>query len=98
MHEGDKNKITLKIHNGLYRFLRMQLVLKIVRGKFQRVMDIKLSTVMWQFMLVYLDDVFIFLRYVEEELDPLQAIMGLLSRASLSMRMDKCFFCKDNID
>lgn len=61
-------------------------------------MDIILTTVKCQFELVYQDDVVIFSRSVEEHLDRVQYVLGLLLRASISLELKECFFIEDCID
>lgn len=41
-------------------------------------MDIIVSTEMWKFALVHLDDVLIYLKFVEENLDNVGTLLGLL--------------------
>lgn len=65
---------------------------------FQRAIDFILSTVKWWFALVYLHDVFIFLRSVKEHLNHLQTVLELLSRARVSLELKKCFFLEGDID
>lgn len=51
---------SLTLHHGLYRFARMQFVLRNAPGTFQQTMEVTLSPVRWQFSLVYLSDIIIF--------------------------------------
>lgn len=53
---------------------------------------------MWWFVLGYLKDVVIFWRSVEEDLDHLWTLQELLSRDNVSLRLNKRFFVKDEID
>lgn len=55
----------------------MRLGLKNDPSTYQRAMDITLLTIEWHFALVYLEDVVIFSRSVEEILDHLRTILGL---------------------
>lgn len=59
---------------------------------FPRPMDIILSTAKWQFALLYLDDVVIFWRSVEEHGDELQTTPRIVSRALVSLKQKNYFF------
>lgn len=58
-------------------------------------MDIILSTSKLQFAFAYLGDVVTFSRPVEEHLNLLQTVLGLLSSAGISLTLKKCFFFED---
>lgn len=72
--------------------------LKNALSPFQRAGDIILLTVKGQVELIYLDGEIIFLRSVEEHLNHLQTLFGLLSKACISFNLENCFFCEDHID
>ena len=53
-----------------------------------------LSGVRWQTCLVYIDDVIIFSRNVEDHLQHVDEVLTLLSKAGVSVKLKKCdFFC-----
>lgn len=81
--EQDEDKTAFKSHHGLYRILRILFGLKNASTTFQRAMDSKLSTAKWQLALVYLDDVVIFLRSIEQHLDHKRSVLELLSTACI---------------
>lgn len=76
----------------------MSLGLKKAPSTLRRAMNIVLSTVNWQFALVYLDDVIMFWRSVEDHLDHLRTVLELLPRAEVSSKLKTCFFFEDRID
>lgn len=84
VHDRDNDKTTFTSLHALYRSFLMLLRLKNAPSTFQREMDIGLSPGKWKFLLIYLDDVIIFSTSVEEHLDHLLPVLGLLSRASVS--------------
>lgn len=92
----DKTKFTLQ--NGLYLFLRMLLGLKNIVSAFQLQMEIKLSSLKEQFLLVYLHDVVIFLRSLNQHLQPIRTVLRLLSRAGVSLTLTKYFSFEDCIE
>ena len=56
----DREKTAFVTHHGLFQYTRMPFGLRNAPATFQRPIDIVLSSVKWQFALVYLDDIAIF--------------------------------------
>lgn len=65
---------------------------------FRRAMDVILSTAKWQFVFVYVDDIAIFRRTVEEQLYHIRIILKLGLRAGVSLKLEECPFFEDLID
>lgn len=61
-------------------------------------MDAMLSAGKSQFAMVYMDDIVILSRSVEEHLDHIRTLLKLLSRAGVSLKLESCFFIKEHID
>lgn len=66
--------------------------LKIASRTVQRAMKIILSTVKWKFVLIYLDEVIIFWRSVEEHLNKLRTVLRLQVRSSVSLKLKRFSF------
>ena len=98
IHPEDKDKSAFSSHFGLFRFTRMPFGLRNAPATFQRVMDVILSSVRWQFALVYLDDVIIFSRSVEEHFAHVRTVLSLLQKAGVTLRIDKCCFFSATVD
>lgn len=60
IYKNDKDKTALTSHHGLFSFTRMSFGLKNASGTFQRVIEVILSTVKWNFALHYVDYVIVF--------------------------------------
>lgn len=60
-------------------------------------MDILLSTVKLQFALMYMEDVVIFSRSVQEHLEHFETVLRLLSRAGISFENPNCFFSEGSV-
>lgn len=71
--------------------------LKNVASPFQRAMDITPSLVKWKLTLEYQGDIFILSRSVEEHLEYLQTVLGLMSKASVSLKIKDFFFLNARI-
>ena len=95
--EEDQDKTTFTCHAGSYKFLRLPFGLRNAPATFQRAMDIILSRVRWKFVLVYLDDIIIFSRDVDEHLRHLESVLKLLQEAGATLRLPKCHFFKEQV-
>ena len=96
--EEDRDKTTFSCHVGMYRFLRMPFGLVNAPATFQRAMDIILSEVRWESVLVYLDDVIIFSRSFEEHVKHLDLVLQKLSEAGATLKFSKCKFFRQAVD
>lgn len=72
--------------------------LKNAPNTLQRAIDIIFSTVKGQLALFYLDNVVIILGYILEQNDHLRFVLGPLSRAGVSLKLQKCFFFEHRIN
>lgn len=95
---GDRDKTTFTCHEGLYRFIRMPFGLKNAPATFQRAIDIILSKVKWQYALVYLDDVIIYSKSVEDHFAHVRTVLTLLQNAGVSLKLNKCSFFTTAVD
>jgi hypothetical protein len=57
---------------------------------FQRVLDIILSGVQYDFALVYLDDIIVFSSSSSQRMAHLSMVLKLLSDANISLKLKKC--------
>jgi transposase InsO family protein len=94
----DRDKTTFSCHVGMYRFLRMPFGLVNAPATFQRAMDIILSGVRWEFVIVYLDDIIIFSNSFEEHLKHIDLVLQKLSEAGATLKFPKCHFFRKAVD
>ena len=59
-------------------------------SQFQRLMDLVLTGLIWNCCLVYLDDIIIFSRTFEQQLERLAAVFERLSESDLKLKASKC--------
>ena len=90
--EEDQDKTTFTCHAGAYKFKRLPFGLRNAPATFQRAMDIILSRVRWKYVLVYLDDIIIFSRGVQQHLSHLESVLRLLQAAGATLQLPKCHF------
>ncbi|CAN8063812.1 unnamed protein product [Agarophyton chilense] len=90
--EEDRDKTTFTCHAGLFRFTRMPFGLRNAPATFQRALDIILSKVKWTSALVYIHDVIIYSRSVEEHFAHVRTVLTLLAEAGVTLKLRKCVF------
>ncbi|CAN8075729.1 unnamed protein product, partial [Agarophyton chilense] len=68
VREEDRDKTAFLCHSGSYRFKRMPFGLTNAPATFQRATDILMSRFKWRTCLVYLDDIIVFSRNLDDHL------------------------------
>lgn len=94
----ERHKTAFVSHNGLYQYKRVPFGLKNAPSTFQRSIDMILSSVKWKHVIFYLEDIIVFSRNVEEHLQHLQTVLGMLQNAGISLKLKKCFFLQKRVD
>lgn len=59
---------------------------------FQRNMGIILSSVMWQFALIYLNDIAVFSKTPEDHIEHTGKVLTLLRDFGVTLKLNKCAF------
>lgn len=77
IEEHYRNKTPFPSHHNLCSFVRMPFGLKNAPGTFQQTMDVIVACVNWQFALVYLEDIVIFLKTPEERIEHVRQVLTL---------------------
>ena len=95
--EEDRDKTTFTCHSGTYRYLRMPFGLMNAPASFQRTLDVLLHGFNWRTCLVYIDDVIIFSKSIEEHLSHVEAVLDTLHRAGVTLKLKKCEFFTDKV-
>ena len=98
VHPDDRDKTTFSCHAGMYRFLRMPFGLINAPATFQRAMDILLSDVRWESVIVYLDDIIIFSKSFEEHVRHLRVVLQKLTDSGATLKFSKCKFFRQSVD
>ena len=93
----DKDKTTFTSHCGAFRYTRMPFGLRNAPATFQRALDIILTGVRWKTCLVYLDDVIIFSKSMEEHVQHVDDVLELLGNAGISLKLKKCEFFQHKV-
>jgi hypothetical protein len=93
----DRDKTSFTSHEGLYRFTRMPFGLTNAPATFQRMVEMVLAGLTWKSFLVYLGDIIVFYPSFEAHMLHLDGVLERLYRAGLSLKLEKCYFCKDTV-
>ena len=100
--EASQEKTAFVTHEGLYEFRVMPFGLTNAPSVFQRVMQQVLSGLNppggRDFVAVYIDDVLIFSRTIEEHIDQLQKVLEQLRKANLKLKPVKCHFLSQSLE
>ena len=94
----DRDKTTFTCHARCNRFKRMPFGLCNAPATFQRTLDILLAGLRWKSCLVYLDDVIVFSKTFDEHVKHVQAVLTILKRAGISLKLKKCNFFTKAVD
>ena len=90
MREEDKPKTAFVIRKGLFQFKVMPFGFSNAPATFQRLMEKVLMSLQWKKCLVYLDDIIVFGRDLDEALANLECVMEMLKQADLKLKPSKC--------
>lgn len=93
----DREKSTFITRFGTYKFTVMPFGLCNAPATFQRLMDTVLRDILWQYVVVYIDDINIGSKTFEEHLDHLDQVFARIKKAGLRLSPEKCFFFKEEL-
>ena len=98
MAEDSIAKTAFCTHLGQWEFVVMPFGLCNAPSTFQRLMNKVFAKEINSFILVYLDDILVYSRSIEEHWDHLERALERLRQAKLYGRLHKCEFLKDKVD
>ena len=90
IEEEDQHLTAFITPFGLYKWKRMPMGLCNAPGAFQRLMEIVLSGLTYELVLVYLDDIIVYGRNFEEHLERLRIVLNRIRDANLKISPAKC--------
>ncbi|GBG77555.1 hypothetical protein CBR_g24001 [Chara braunii] len=94
---SDQHKTAFKTRDGLYEFIVMPFGLTNAPVTFQCLMDKVLRHQLNRFVVVYLDDILIFSKSMEEQVKHLEEVLQVLKEAQLHLNLEKSEFGRDNV-
>lgn len=97
MSEEDKEKTAFICPLGFYQFERMPQGITGAPATFQRLMEQAVGDMNLLQCLVYLDDLIVFGRTLEEHEERLLRVLDRLAEVGLKLSLDKCQFCQPKV-
>jgi len=94
----DEHKTAFKTHHGHYHFKVMPFGLTNAPATFQCVMKEVLQPFLRKFVLVFLDDILIYSKTLDEHVHHLRAVLEKLKFHQFYLKMSKCSFAQSQID
>jgi len=98
LHEGDKHKTSFVCEFGQFEFNRLPFGLVNGPSTFQRTIASIFEKAHFEFLLIYLDDLIIFSKTLEEHIAHLEEVFDILHKAGLRLNLRKCHFFKKRIE
>ncbi|GBG64514.1 hypothetical protein CBR_g45210 [Chara braunii] len=94
---ADQHKTAFKTRDGLYEFTVMPFGLTNAPATFQSLMDKVFRNQINRFVVVYLDDILIFSKSMEEHMGHLEEVLQILKDAQLHLNLEKSEFGRDSV-
>ncbi|GBG59127.1 hypothetical protein CBR_g32144 [Chara braunii] len=94
---ADQHKTAFKTRDGFYEFTVMPFGLTNAPATFRSLMDKVLREQSGRFVVVYLDDILIFSKSMEEHLEHLEEVLAVLKKTQLHLNFAKSEFGKDSV-
>ena len=96
--ERDREKTAFTTHVGLYEYTRMPFGLTNAPATFQRSLDIILAKYKWRMCLIYLDDIVVFSKSIDDHIRQVDEVLQALRSAGVSLKFKKCKFFSTSIN
>jgi len=97
MKEGDKWKTTFKTKHGLYEWLAILIGLTYAPNMFMHLINHVLFAFIGKFMVVYFNDILIYINNLTKHHDHLRNVLNMLRSEKLYINLKKYTFCMEKI-
>ena len=97
LEETSRPKTAFITKYGLYEYTKLPFGLCNAPSTFQRCMELIFRGLQWSELLIYLDDIIIFSKDIEEHLVRLDEVLGRLEKAGLKLKPSKCDLLKSEV-
>ena len=97
MHPADQHKTAFITQHGLFEWKVMPMGLTNAPATFERLMELIMTGLTWESVLVYLDDVIVFGRDYAQHYERLERVFQRLRHANLKLSPKKCHIAKRRI-
>lgn len=95
--EQDQHKTAFTTPFGLYEYLRMPMGVCNGPATFQRLMQTAMNDLIFQIMLVFLDDILLFSKTFKEHLERVDIVLKRLQDTGLKVKLEKCHFLQQKV-
>ena len=97
VNPSDCEKTAFICHRGLFEFVRMPFGLANGPSHFQRVMDFAFRDLLGVCVMIYIDDIVIYSKNLEEHISHLEVVFSRLAEYGLQVKPEKCKFALSEI-
>jgi len=97
MEPSDQHKTAFTTPFGLFEFTRMPFGLATAPATFQRLMQTVMSDFLFDFLLVYLDDLLVYSRTFDEHLDHLDRLLTRIGETGMKLNLAKCHLLRREV-
>lgn len=95
----DRDKTAFSVGGGgLYRFVTMPFGLCNAPATFERLMERVLKGLQWEIAVLYIDDVVVFSKTVDEHLERLDRVLERFREAGLRLKASKCQLLSERVE
>lgn len=98
VHESAKEKLAFTTHFGTYTFRGMPFGFVNAPGIFQRAIAETLDPLLFKCVMVYVDDIIIYSRSIDEHIGDLENVFKLLDQFGWKVNLAKCKFARVKVD
>lgn len=95
---GEEYKTAFRTHNGLFEFLVMPFGLTNAPATFQSFMNAIFAELLRKGVLVFMDDILIYSRTLEEHMSILKKVFQILEQHKFLIKKSKCSFAKNTVE
>lgn len=96
--QGDEFKTAFKTHNGLFEFRVMPFGLTNAPASFQGAMNMIFAPLLRKSVLVFMDDILVYSRTLEDHIHHLQQVLQLLQDNQFLLKESKCVFAQQSLE
>ncbi|KAL0147914.1 hypothetical protein M9458_056791, partial [Cirrhinus mrigala] len=97
VHERDRHKTAFTTPFGIFEYCRMLFGVCNGPSTFQRLMRTTMGDLIFQIMLVYLDDILVYTPTFPEHLQRLEIVFKRLKETGLKVKPEKCHFLQQKV-
>ncbi|GBG80326.1 hypothetical protein CBR_g30694 [Chara braunii] len=98
IRKEDRYKTTFKTRYGHFEWLVMPFGLTNVPATLQAAMTTEFRHMLYRYVLIYLDDILVYSRSLEEHVEHLRTVLERLRQAKYKANRDKCEFARQELE